>query len=73
MGTLNKVFAVRGLLAFLAFIEFVNCSRSLLPRYDIRYGPSNRTDVFLNHNLSPQFIHAASRESVRVLHPEQDL
>ena len=33
METLNKVFAIRGLLAFLAFIEFVNCSRSLLPRY----------------------------------------
>ena len=34
METLNKVFAVRGLLAFLAFIEFVNCARSLLPRHD---------------------------------------
>ena len=37
MGTLNKVFAVRGLLAFLAFIEFVNCSRSLLPRYSVNH------------------------------------
>lgn len=31
MTTLNKVFAVRGLLAFLAFIELVNSFRSLLP------------------------------------------
>ena len=36
METLNKVFALRGLLAFLAFIEFVNCSRSLLPRWETR-------------------------------------
>jgi len=28
---LDKKFAVRGLLAFLAFMEFVNCFRSLLP------------------------------------------
>jgi len=28
---LNKLFAVRGFLAFLAFMEFVNCVRSLIP------------------------------------------